>query len=272
MRFAKGIAPEARADLLERFADQCYLTDMREQALDALKEELAIHRAGTMSSSKGTRCAGARRCSAAPAVVSRRGRSRSRPCDCSSWRRRTESSRRAYAELTEIALHFDDADAAADWGTRAIALAERVGDAEALVLALNCLGAVEFGRGQPEGREKLERAIEMGRAAGLADESGHAYVNLAAAFHRQRDWAMVDRYVALPSTTVASTVLRCSSATWSQAKPNRSLPGDAGMRPPRPPRRSSRARHSRSSRRATRRYWCSPWSGHAEAIPAAGRC
>ena len=47
----------------------------------------------TMSSSRATRCAGGRRCSSAPAVVSRPGRSRLRQCGCSSRRRRDPSSR-----------------------------------------------------------------------------------------------------------------------------------------------------------------------------------
>ena len=43
--FADVVAPETRADLLERFADQGYLTDMREHAVQALDEALSIHRA-----------------------------------------------------------------------------------------------------------------------------------------------------------------------------------------------------------------------------------
>ena len=46
LRFAQGLEPEVRAGLLERFAHECFLTDMRSEALDALEEELAIHRAG----------------------------------------------------------------------------------------------------------------------------------------------------------------------------------------------------------------------------------
>lgn len=197
LRFAQGLEPEVRAGLLERFAHECFLTDMRSEALDALEEELAIHRAGNDVVRQGDN---QRR---RAALLLRAGRGlEAQPVALEAVRLLEQAPTgrelaRAYAELTEIANHFDDADAAAGWGARAIALAERVGDVEALVLALNCLGAVEFARGRPDGREKLERAIELGRAAGLADESGHAYVNLAAAFYRQRDWAMVDRYISV---------------------------------------------------------------------------
>ena len=45
LRFAGGLEPEARADLLERFSDECFLTDMRDEALEALDQALVI-RAG----------------------------------------------------------------------------------------------------------------------------------------------------------------------------------------------------------------------------------
>ena len=44
LRFAAGIAPEARVELLERFADHAYLSDMRAEAVQAIDEAIAIHR------------------------------------------------------------------------------------------------------------------------------------------------------------------------------------------------------------------------------------
>src|SRR5262249_59810711 len=44
VRLAGAGAAEERADLLERFADEGYYTDMREGAVEALREALAIHR------------------------------------------------------------------------------------------------------------------------------------------------------------------------------------------------------------------------------------
>lgn len=44
MRFGARLAPERRAELLERFADERFLTDLREEALPALDQALAIHR------------------------------------------------------------------------------------------------------------------------------------------------------------------------------------------------------------------------------------
>jgi hypothetical protein len=43
LRFGAGLEAERRAEWLERFADEGYLTDMRQEALPALDEALAIH-------------------------------------------------------------------------------------------------------------------------------------------------------------------------------------------------------------------------------------
>jgi hypothetical protein len=44
---------ETRADLLERFADEGYLTDMREAAIEALHEALAIRRKSADTAKEG---------------------------------------------------------------------------------------------------------------------------------------------------------------------------------------------------------------------------
>jgi predicted ATPase len=44
LRFAGGIEPAARAELLERFADHAYVSDMRAEAVDAIDEAIAIRR------------------------------------------------------------------------------------------------------------------------------------------------------------------------------------------------------------------------------------
>jgi hypothetical protein len=45
------------------------------------------------------------------------------------------------------------------WGARALELAERLGDTEALVYALTNIGSAELRAGQQQGRDKLERAL-----------------------------------------------------------------------------------------------------------------
>jgi len=60
LRFGARLAPERRAELLERFADERFLTDLREEALPALDQALAIHRTPATSSGREMSCGSAR--------------------------------------------------------------------------------------------------------------------------------------------------------------------------------------------------------------------
>ena len=51
---------------------------------------------------------------------------------------------RALSAMAEISLHTDDGEGAIKWGSLAVDLGERTGDAEALVLGLNCVGTIEL--------------------------------------------------------------------------------------------------------------------------------
>ena len=246
LRFAQGREPVARAELLEQFAHECFLTDMRTEALDAWEEELAIRQAAGDVVKQGDNL---RRRASLLACSGRGLEARQIALDAVQLLEQAPPGRelaRAYAEVTEVALHFDDADAATEWGTRAIALAEQIDDVEALVLALNCVGAVEFARGRPEGRAKLERAIELAQDAGLADEAGHAYVNLATAFFRQRDWTMVDRHIMVAIDYCREHGLEAQLGYLVSGRAESELVQVVGTMPPPPPHRSSTGRRSRS--------------------------
>ena len=197
LRFAAGLAPEARAGLLERFAHECFLTDMRVDALDALDEALRTYRdcgdvvrQGDVQQARGQllACAG------------RLDEARAAEMDAVALLEEAAPGpelAQAYAGLAGIHVRADEAEQAAAWGTRALALAERVGDVKATVDSLNVLGTIELGRGASEGRAKLERSVELAKRAGLATEAGMAYINLVSTFNRRRDWESADRYIAV---------------------------------------------------------------------------
>lgn len=195
LRFAHTLAPEARADLLERFAHECYLTDMRLEALHALDEALSIHRRrhdvvrqGAIQNERATLlgCAG-RHGEAGTAAVEAVALLEQAPP-------RFELAR-AYATLAGIHLRADEADEAVSWGLRAIALAERTGDAKAMVQALNLVGTIELSRGVQAGRGKLERSLQLAREAGLANEAGLSYINLVSALSRRHEWTLAAPYI-----------------------------------------------------------------------------
>ena len=91
---------------------------------------------------------------------------------------------RAYAALSHVAMLSDDAGETIAWGQKAIVLADRLGDTEALVNALNSVGTIELTRGELRGKDKLTRSLELARSAGLVTDAGRAYINLSATLSR----------------------------------------------------------------------------------------
>jgi DNA-directed RNA polymerase specialized sigma24 family protein/tetratricopeptide (TPR) repeat protein len=198
LRFAQAVAPEARADLLTRFSNECFLTDMRGDAIQALNDALAIHRdRGDVAKEGETQ----RRRAQLLACYGRADEARAAAAEAVERLKQCPPSRElalAYSSLSLILMHADEGDAAIEWGTRATSLAERVGDTEALVHGLINVGTVEFNRGAREGREgleKLERSMMLAGEAGLPGEVGRAYVNVAAITCRRREWALADPYI-----------------------------------------------------------------------------
>src|SRR5262249_16121360 len=102
---------------------------------------------------------------------------------------------RAYGAVAMDRMTSSDTDGAVDWGVRAIELAERVDDAQALIYSLNTVGAAEILGGRPGGVEKLERSIELAKGAGLAVEVGRGYINVVEAFGDRHEWKRADRFL-----------------------------------------------------------------------------
>src|SRR5207247_7055488 len=72
---------------------------------------------------------------------------------------------RAYATMASRRSIGLDPDAAVEWGERAIALAERLGEHEIVVRTLNHLGTVEGLAGR--GTARLERSLDLALEHGL---------------------------------------------------------------------------------------------------------
>ncbi len=195
LREADALGPEQRAELHERRSYECYLTDQMPEALDARLHALTEHR--------------------------RRG-DRLREGDAHRWVSRlrwflgeNEAAEReaqaaldlldgpppgpelamAYSNMSQLRMLARDSDAGIAWGERAIALAERLGEDEILVHALNNVGASHCQRGDPEGRATLERSLDLALAAGLEEHAARAYTNLASQMVESRDYAVADAYL-----------------------------------------------------------------------------
>ena len=195
LRHAADAPPEVRVGLLEGFAAECYLTDMRAVAEDALTEAAALHRA--RGDARG---------------VGRVLEFRSRISSCAGRTAESEADleealevlatvppgielARVYCSIAGDAMISDDVDRTIEYGARATELADRVGDTETLTRSLIYVGVMELTRENEAGREKLERALAAARRAGLAPEAGRAYINLVASYARTCRWDRVEAYL-----------------------------------------------------------------------------
>ena len=104
---------------------------------------------------------------------------------------------RAYSTISQLRMLAGESRAALIWGQRALALAERIGVPDVAVHALSNIGSAEVMAGQERtGRAKLEDCLRRARAAGLDDDVGRAYANLASTPTWRRQLAVADRYLA----------------------------------------------------------------------------
>jgi DNA-binding CsgD family transcriptional regulator len=188
LRFAEGIDPEARADLLERFCELAYLSDMRSNAVGAVDEAIAIHRRRGDAAREGH----ALRIRARLLGCIGRGREASDTIReaVRVLEQISPSSElaRAYSYLAGMAMLDFDLAQTISVGARAIALAEEVGDLEGLVHALNNVGTAELVGGYPAGTAKLERSLELARQARLETDAGRAYINLSCGLIHHWRW------------------------------------------------------------------------------------
>jgi DNA-binding CsgD family transcriptional regulator/tetratricopeptide (TPR) repeat protein len=194
LRFADRIEPVSRARLLERFAEMGYFTGRGTKATAALKEALAIYRADGNLLGQGR-------------TLRQLGKQIGHDGDLLESLAATTAAiavleqlppgaelARTYASLSANYALSDEAEAIR-WGAKAIALAEQIGCADALIYALNNVGAIQLRRGDPDGLAKLERSREL--AEQTSDEAGvgRAYLHLALVLVTRRELALADRYL-----------------------------------------------------------------------------
>lgn len=178
LRFARHLSPEERAPLQERFAVHAYLGDQRSEAADELVEAIATYRHAGDRARQGT--ALSRRAQLLGCI----GRFQEAVVDIAEavavLQREPPSPFLARALSYQAGtLRNEDLAASAAMAKRAIAMGEEVGDAAAVVHALNNLGCAQTMRGEESGVAALERSLRLAVDHGLTTDAGRAFINLA---------------------------------------------------------------------------------------------
>ncbi|MGO4727499.1 MULTISPECIES: ATP-binding protein [unclassified Inquilinus] len=102
----------------------------------------------------------------------------------------------AYSVRSQLHLQRSQVDAAVDWGRRAIALADRLGDVETRVHALNNVATALLFVGRPGGREPMEESLALALEHGFHEHAARAYMNFAEYAVAFKDFALAERVLA----------------------------------------------------------------------------
>lgn len=167
LRFGQGLPPQRRADLLERQAEACYLTDQYDEGIAALECALEIHRADGDRFREGDVLAHLSDFLWCPG---RTQESEQRAREAVALLEALPPGRelaQAYSVLASSCDRGSRGAEAAEWATRALELAERVGDEPTAVEALMVL--------------QTDQALERARSAGLDRQVAVALTILAGA-------------------------------------------------------------------------------------------
>ena len=194
LRYAAGLAGSARASLLAAHAYECYVADEVERAIASQQEAVACWRdAGDVGAEGGA-------VSELAQYLWWNGegeRARVAATNAVSLLESVDAGAqlaRAYARLAQLLMVAGHHLAAIEWGGRALALAERLGEEPVVVHALNTIGSAQTIVGFEDGWAKLEESLRRARAADLEDDIARAFNNLIAAARENRRYDLFDRH------------------------------------------------------------------------------
>jgi DNA-binding CsgD family transcriptional regulator len=192
LRFSGRLEPAERAELLARRAQECYLTDQNDDAIEAAKGALQLYRELGDHRREGNALRELSEIVWCPGRV----------------RESEQAGREAVAVLSELrpdrelaiaycnlSMLCEDSEEAIAWGRRALELAEDLGDDEIVVEALRSFGLAEVQAGERGGVETLERALALAEERRLVSQVGRVFNNLVISGVWIRDYVLADRYL-----------------------------------------------------------------------------
>jgi len=191
LRFADGLPPSRRAELLERRSEACYLTDDQQDAIALLREAVECHRQEGAARRQADALSGLTSYLICPGLYSEAEDAAREAMRLVEDDPESPELGRACAARALVRLNMNDFGASMAWARKAIDIAERHGDATTLGDALITLGTAELGHDLTEGTKTLERAVTVGRESGRVAQVARALNNLgrAGVVHRSHELA-----------------------------------------------------------------------------------
>ena len=195
LHYADQLPPERQAELFEGRANECYLTGQTEEAVQARQAALRIWRQLDRADKVGYTLRWLSRLSWELGKSAEAEQYAVEAVHLLETLPPGAELAMAYSNRAQLYMLASDHTEAVQWGERAIALAESLGDVETLVHALNNVGSAQLSVQDGQGRVNLERSLRLALERGWEDHAGRAYANLASLTVDARDYARAARYL-----------------------------------------------------------------------------
>jgi DNA-binding CsgD family transcriptional regulator len=195
LRFAQMLTPDEQAELLERRGYECMLCDQTDDAIEALRQALALRAElgdakreaeGLYLLSNVLWCPGR----VAEATTAAR-----RAVELLQGAEPGRELALAHARFAQLCMDAEDLEGALAWGSQALGLADALGDTETSINARISVAAARFAAGDPEGRVQLEQSLALAKEAEDDELVGRADVNLVWVSRRWRDYPLAYAYL-----------------------------------------------------------------------------
>jgi len=186
LRYAAGLPVRRRAELLEHRSYECYLTDQIAKAIEAREQARSCRRELGDGVAEGDAL---RWLSRLYWFMGENGEAERYAAAAVEQLEPLPHGRElamAFSNRAQLAMLAADLSGAHHWGGRALALADRLGEEEIVVHALNNVGAAEVEAELEGGLEKLERSLARARAADLEEHVARGYCNLVSGQVKRR--------------------------------------------------------------------------------------
>jgi DNA-binding CsgD family transcriptional regulator len=195
LRFADGLEPVERAGLLDRHSYECYLTDRTADAIEARRRALDEYRAAGDTLREGDARRWLSRLTWFAGDNETAEREAAQAIALLEPLPAGRELAMAYSNMSQLRMLSAEGAAAAEWGMRAIALAEQLGETQILAHSLNNVGTAELVQGVDGGVEKLERSLALSLAEGWEEHVARAYTNLGSTPVQLRDYTLAEPYL-----------------------------------------------------------------------------
>jgi DNA-binding CsgD family transcriptional regulator/tetratricopeptide (TPR) repeat protein len=195
LRFDDKLPPVQRAELLERRSYECMLTDQTGAAIDTLRSAISIWRQLGDVRAQGRALEQLSNVLWCPGGVAEAREAALQSIALLEGIAPDRELAMAYCRMAQLSMDAEDTAGAVLWSTRALDLAEALGETQIAVHTLNSMGTARLLGGEPEGQAQLERSLALARAADLGDDVSRAMTHLAWTAQHRRDYALALEYL-----------------------------------------------------------------------------